>query len=72
VRDVGEGTLTLSNLNFDTGRPPQLGEYALADETHAEWLEALAHREFTSVSPPVRLALEGFYNQRPLAARSGN
>jgi hypothetical protein len=72
VRGVGDSTLALSNLNFDTGRPPQLGEYALADETHAEWLEALAHRDFASVSPPVRLALEGFYNQRPLAARAGN
>ena len=61
VRAVGDGTLTLSNLNFDTGRAPRLGEYALADETHADWLEALARHDFERASPPVRTALETFY-----------
>jgi hypothetical protein len=61
VRNLRAGTLTLPNTNFDTGRPAQAGEYALADKTHAEWLEALAKHDFERASPPVRLALEAFY-----------
>ena len=72
VRNLRAGTLTLPNTNFDTGRPAQAGEYALADKTHAEWLEALAKHDFERASPPVRLALEAFYDKRPLTARSGN
>jgi len=72
VRNLRAGTLTLPNTNFDTGRPAQAGEYALADKTHAEWLEALAKHDFERASPPVRLALEAFYDHRPLTARSGN
>ena len=61
VREVRGGTLDLANVNFDTGRPAQAGEYALADKTHTEWLEALAKHDFDGASPPVRTALEAFY-----------
>jgi Zinc dependent phospholipase C len=35
------GRLDLVNINLDTGRPSAAGEYALADETHAELLKRL-------------------------------
>jgi hypothetical protein len=61
VEAVRGGTLALPNVNFDTGRTPASGEYALADETHAQWLEALAKEDFATTSPAVRGALEAFY-----------
>ena len=63
LRDVRAGRLDLPNTNFDTGRPTEAGDYALADETHAEWLEALVKDGFAAAAPPVRGALEGFYSQ---------
>jgi hypothetical protein len=61
LRGVRSHSLTLPNLNFDTGRAPKAGEYALADDTHAEWLEALSEHDFAGLSPPVRAAFEAFY-----------
>ena len=68
LRAVGAGRLELPNTNFDTGRPTQLGDYALADETHAEWLEALSKHEFDGMSPQVRAALAAFYRDSPRRA----
>lgn len=62
LRAVRAGTLDLPNTNFDTGLPTRSGEYALADKTHAEWLEALARHDFDRATPPVRVALEAFYH----------
>ena len=45
------------------GGPTQAGDYALADETHAEWLETLVKDGFATAAPPVRGALEAFYGQ---------
>ena len=61
LRALRAGRLELPNANFDTGQPSRAGEYALADQTHAEWLEALAKHDFDTASPAVRVALEAFY-----------
>ena len=61
VRQVRDGRLDLSNTNFDTGEPAHAHDYALADTTHAEWLDALAERGFTGASPGVRRTIDAFY-----------
>ena len=61
LRAVRAGRLDLPNSNFDTGRPAHAGDYALADETHAEWLESLAKDGFVGATPPVRRTLTAFY-----------
>jgi hypothetical protein len=61
LRAVRAGRLDLPNTNFDTGRPARAGDYALADETHAEWIEALAKDGFAGASPPVRRRLAAYY-----------
>ena len=61
LRQVGDGRLDLANTNFDTGEPAHAHDYALADETHAEWLEALGKRKFAGASPAVRRTLDAYY-----------
>jgi hypothetical protein len=61
VRQVRDGRLDLSNTNFDTGEPTHANDYALADTTYAEWLDALAKREFTGASPAVRRTIDAYY-----------
>jgi hypothetical protein len=61
LREVRAGRLNLPNTNFDTGRAARAGDYALADETHAEWLETLAKDGFAGVTPPMRRTLATFY-----------
>jgi len=61
LRAVRAGRLDFPNTNFDTGRPTQAGDYALADETHVKWLESLAKDDFAGASPAVRQSLTAFY-----------
>ena len=66
VRQVRDGRIDLANTNFDTGEPAHAHEYTLADATHAEWLDALAKREFTGASPGVRRTIDAYYrNAQP-------
>jgi hypothetical protein len=61
LQSLRSGSLELPNVNFDTGRAPKAGEYAMADETHVKWLEALAEHDFASLSPALRDAFDIFY-----------
>jgi hypothetical protein len=65
LRQVRDGRLDLSNTNFDTGEPAHAHDYALADDTHAEWLEGLAKHDFAGVSPAVRRTLDAYYRNAP-------
>lgn len=55
---LSNGTLTLPNLDLDTGKPSRKGEYALADETYAKLLQKLAADKL-----PVPPALQSDYNR---------
>ena len=61
LRSLRANSLTLPNVNLDTGRTPRAGEYMLADDTHAEWLDALSKHDFATLAPPLREAFEAFY-----------
>jgi hypothetical protein len=61
LRALRSGQLNLPNTNFDTGRPARAGDYALADDTHAEWLESLSKDGFTSATPVMRRTLTAYY-----------
>jgi hypothetical protein len=65
LRATRAGRLDLPNTNFDTGQAARAGEYALADETHAEWIEGLAKDGFTAATPLIRRRLEAFYQGAP-------
>ena len=65
LRQVRSGRLDLANTNFDTGEPAHARRYELADETHAEWLDELARRDFAGATPQVRRTLDAFYRNAP-------
>src|ERR1700680_787275 len=58
---AGTGQPDLPNDNFDTGEVTGPGKYRLNDETHANWLHALAQQNFSGISPEVRAELMEFF-----------
>ena len=61
LKEVGAGTLRLTNDNFDTGEPEQPGKYRLNDQTHAKLLDLLAKHQFQNVPPQLRSDLLDFF-----------
>lgn len=61
--------LQLADLDFDTGRNAQLGEYPLADKTYARLLAQLTHSPHADVTPSLKANILAFYSavnpQRP-------
>jgi hypothetical protein len=53
--------LNLPNTDFDTGRPPALGENRLADETHVDLLHKLAKKNGAGVPPELGQELNRFF-----------
>jgi len=68
---VPGGRLDLQNMDFDTGRPAQAGEYRLADDTYAHLLEKLAKHNFENAGPDLRRHLLAFYSDlnAPIATK---
>lgn len=62
--DLAAGRLHLANTDFDTGRPTAHGEYELADQTYAEWMDRLSKRKFQDVPAAVRRNIVSFYEGR--------
>lgn len=52
---------TLTNIDFDTGKPTEPGEYKLADKAYYDLLMKLQERHFTQLSPELRSHLLQFY-----------
>jgi hypothetical protein len=54
LRQVSEHSLHLENLDCDTGKSTEPGEYGLSDTTYAKLVEELAEQDFRQVSPELR------------------
>jgi Zinc dependent phospholipase C len=59
-----KGTLHLANLDCDTGKETQPGEYVLADKTYAHLLNDLTDNDFKQTSPELRQAILAFYKDQ--------
>ena len=59
--DIDTERLAIPNMNFDTGRPTSLGEYALADHTYARLLDTLAKDNFKGMTPELKAHLLTYY-----------
>ncbi|NCD69924.1 zinc dependent phospholipase C family protein [Mucilaginibacter agri] len=58
---VQNQSLSLANIDFDTGRPTAIGEYDLTDQTYANLLISLQKTNFKYVSPALKQNLIAFY-----------
>jgi hypothetical protein len=61
LRDQKQNHLQLRNLDFDTGKSSQAGEYGLADKTYAHLLDDLEKHKFDKLTPELRQSILGFF-----------
>jgi len=71
LHDTAEGTLQLTNTDFDTGHDTRAGEYALTDKTYAKLLDQLAKNNFDQITPGLRNNILAFYSNpgAPIATK---
>lgn len=71
LREVAEHSIHLENLDCDTGKPTQPGEYALSDRTYAKLVDKLADQDFAQVSPELRADILHYFAraEAPIANR---
>lgn len=71
LHQTEDGTLQLTNTDFDTGHETRAGEYALTDKAYAHLLDQLAQRNFDQISPDLRSNILAFYSNpgAPLATK---
>lgn len=70
VGQVGEGTLTLANENFDLGARSVAGEYKGADETYGTLVDRFASRQFTGMPVELRRDVLAYYKNRKAGSPS--
>jgi len=72
LSDLSGDRLRLENVNLDTGRRVQAGEYRLADQSYARLLHGLAKRQFAGLTPALRANIVAYFGtlQAPIAAKA--
>ncbi len=55
------GTLPLKDLDYDTGKDTHLGEYPLADRTHAKLLDSLVRQKDAEIPSDLRASMLEYY-----------
>ncbi|HZC43706.1 MAG TPA: hypothetical protein VE195_05995, partial [Acidobacteriaceae bacterium] len=58
---TSDRTLQLKDLDFDTGKPTERGEYPLADKTYAKLLDTVTHDKKADISSDLRTSLLNYY-----------
>lgn len=61
VEQVKSGSLTLPDINFDTGQPTLLGQYELADNTYAKLLKELQKQHYQTVDADLQRNITDYY-----------
>lgn len=67
LHTVANGQLQLKDIDFDTGKPTAMGEYALTDDTYADWVIALQKVNFNCITPDMKANIDTFYGSTPTA-----
>lgn len=62
IQQLKQPGIILKDEDFDTGKPTELCEYSLADETYNRWLLELKTDRFKDVSSSIKQNILGFYN----------
>jgi hypothetical protein len=61
------GKLTLTDLDYDTGKPTMPGEYGLTDKTYVDLLDNLSKNKFMQLTAPLQQNILNFYNKADTA-----
>lgn len=61
VKALGAHRERLPNVDFDTGKPTQKGEYPLCDKAYRTWVLALKKNDFQAISPGTKENVLHFY-----------
>jgi len=70
LHQAGENSLSLTNMDCDTGKSSSLGEYKLSDATYALLLDELFRRGLGDVPNAMRDNLLAFYDRQPPPQRT--
>jgi hypothetical protein len=62
LNETADGTLQLTNKDFDTGHDTRAGEYGLTDSTYAHLLDQLSQHNFDQITPDLRNNILAFYS----------
>ena len=62
IKQLKQPNITLKDEDFDTGKPTELCEYSLADETYNRWLLKLKNDKFKNVTSSIKQNIIDFYN----------
>jgi len=57
-----DGKIDLNDVDYDTGKPTEPGEYRLADGTYVDLLGRLADNKFTELTQPLQQNVLSYYN----------
>jgi hypothetical protein len=60
---VAASRLALANIDYDTGKPTVLNEYALADTTYNQWVANLQNDKGAIITPALLQNVLAFYNK---------
>jgi hypothetical protein len=58
----------LPDFDYDTGKPTQIGEYKLADETYGDLVEQLQFSKFNNLTEPLKKNILNYYDHLDTAA----
>jgi len=56
------GQLSLPDFDYDTGKPTEIGEYKLADETYGDLVEQLQFSKFNNLTAPLKQNILTYYD----------
>ncbi len=68
VVKLGTGKIDLPNVDFDTGKLTEIGEYELTDEAYEDLVLKLDNDKFTYLSRPLKQNILSFYSKADTAA----
>ncbi|MGY3215057.1 zinc dependent phospholipase C family protein [Mucilaginibacter sp. HD30] len=69
---VANSQLVLANIDYDTGRPTALNEYALADATYNEWVAKLQIDKGAVITPALQRNIFAFYSKVEISGLAVN
>ena len=63
LNEVRSGSLSLADVNLDTGAPAHPGDYQLADKAYVALVARLSKKDFQTVSPSLRRNILAYFDK---------